>query len=131
MDAEFAKKRIASYMRGDISREELDAFIDSFEDELTEDVYAEFLFEQFEEFVASDQAGESDPENTDTPEVAEEQPEQKKRKQTKSEHSTHMRNFSFGIKVAASCLFGVLSASESYGLKLLLSIPENLLTLKN
>lgn len=67
MSAELAKKRIASYMRGDITKAELDEFINSFGDELTEEAYSEYLEAQFEKFIAENKS-EIQSENSDASE---------------------------------------------------------------
>ena len=103
MNAELARKRIASYMRGNITRAELDEFIDGFGDDLTEEAYAEFLMEEFEKFVAAENSNEPHPENKDASEAAL-QTEQKKGKSTRSGRFMYMRGFSFCMKVAASFL---------------------------
>lgn len=124
MNAELAKKRIASYLRGNITKEELDAFIDSFGDSLTEEAYAEFLVEEFEKFVTAENTNEPNPEAMDTSE-AEIQTEQKKGKPTQSGRFMYRSGLSFCRKVAALYTF------EFKHLRLTLSIPENLLTLKD
>ncbi len=51
MNTELAKQHITSYMRGDISREELEQYIEGFGDDGIEQVYTEYLQEQFNEFI--------------------------------------------------------------------------------
>ncbi len=113
MDTELAKKRIASYLQGHISWEELHAFLDSFGDALTEEVYAEFLLEQFEEYVAADPHSETSPENLETPRIA----EKKKQKSSQPGQALFVCVLPFW-KATASRLFSALQGFENYRLSI-------------
>ena len=69
MDNELAKKRIAGYFSGNVTREELDELIDNFGDVLTEEAYTEFLLGKFEELLAAGPLlNEPAPKNLEMPE---------------------------------------------------------------
>ena len=104
MNAELAKKRIASYLRGNITKEELDEFINGFGNDLTEEAYTEILNEEFEKFIADDNSDESDLKNIEAANATS-QTEQKKGKTTQPRRFMHRNGFTFSVKAAALCIF--------------------------
>jgi hypothetical protein len=128
MDNELAKKRIASYLHGNITEEELDAFIDSFGDALAEETYTEFLIEKFEEFVAAEPLNEPAQENIETSESAL-PAEEKKQKPMRPGRFMYVCDIPFCMRVAASFMIAALYSLECYCLKPHSSSPDHLLTL--
>lgn len=128
MDYELAKKRIASYLHGNITKAELDTFIDSFGDALAEETYTEFLIEKFEEFVAAEPLNESAQENMETSEPAL-PTEEKKQKTMRSGRSMYVCDIPFCIRVAATFLLAALYSFEPYFLRPHFSWPDHLLNL--
>jgi hypothetical protein len=128
MDNELAKKRIASYLRGNITKEELDTFIDSFGNALAEETYTEFLIEKFEEFVTAEPLNEPAQENIESSEPAL-PTEEKKQKTMRSGRSMYVCDIPFCMRVAVTFLLAAIYSFECCFPKPHASLSDHLLNL--